>query len=367
METHNLLDLLNYIEDLKPKKIFVLCGVNSFKKLSIKKALNNLDKKYNFFYYYKKQFLPEYKELIDITKNIKRFDPDLILAIGGGGVMDYAKIANCINLDEKLLDHIKNYSYPYKKKFTKLVALPTTAGSGAECTSNAVIYVDGIKYSFESNLLLPDQFFLIPEFILNSPFKVNASAGFDALAQAMESLISMKSNEESKKYALKSIKILNDNFLNFLGNQDLNLCAKMLIASNFSGKAINITKTTAPHAVSYPFSSLYGFSHGHAVSLFIENFFEFNFNNLNNSKTEFNLEKRFEEIFKVLDVKNIKEFVIKIKKIKFQSKLNDNLVKQNINVKSNLDKIMSGINVLRLNNNPIRLKKNDIIEIISKK
>ena len=103
------------------------------------------------------------------------------------------------------------------------------------------------------------------------------------------------------------------------------------------------------------------------MSLFIENFFEFNFNNLNNSKTEFNLEKRFEEIFKVLDVKNIKEFVIKIKKIKFQSKLNDNLVKQNINVKSNLDKIMSGINVLRLNNNPIRLKKNDIIEIISKK
>ena len=65
-----------------------------------------------------------------------------------------------------------NYSYPFKKKLTKLAVIPTTAGSGAEVTSNAVIYVDNIKYSFESELLVPDYFFLVPEFLISAPNKI---------------------------------------------------------------------------------------------------------------------------------------------------------------------------------------------------
>ena len=68
----------------------------------------------------------------------------------------------------RLADQIVNYSYQFKKKFTKLAVIPTTAGSGAEVTSNAVIYVDGIKHSFESELLIPDNFFLVPEFLISS-------------------------------------------------------------------------------------------------------------------------------------------------------------------------------------------------------
>ena len=94
-----------------------------------------------------------------------------------------------------------------KKKYTKLAVIPTTAGSGAEVTSNAVIYVDGIKHSFESELLIPDNFFLIPEFLISAPNKIKASAGFDAIAQALESLISKKSNIESVGYAEQSLKI----------------------------------------------------------------------------------------------------------------------------------------------------------------
>ena len=60
---------------------------------------------------------------------------------------------------KKLAELIVNYKYPFNKKYTKLAVIPTTAGSGAEVTSNAVIYVDGIKHSFESQLLIPDNFF----------------------------------------------------------------------------------------------------------------------------------------------------------------------------------------------------------------
>ena len=69
----------------------------------------------------------------------------MILAVGGGAVIDYAKIANVIEIRNDLKDLIVNYSYPFKDKYTKLAVIPTTAGSGAEVTSNAVIYLNGIK------------------------------------------------------------------------------------------------------------------------------------------------------------------------------------------------------------------------------
>ena len=160
-------------------------------------------------------------------------------------------MANVVDSRPDLSKLILNYSYPFKKKLTKLAVIPTTAGSGAEVTSNAVIYVDNIKYSFESELLVPDYFFLVPEFLISAPNKIKASAGFDALAQALESLISMKSNEKSVEYASKSLKIsINSHILN---NPTFKNASEMSIASNLAGKAISISKTTAPHAVSYPF------------------------------------------------------------------------------------------------------------------
>ena len=200
-----------------------------------------------------------------------------------------------------------------------LAVVPTTAGSGAEVTSNSVIYVNGVKHSFESELLIPDVFFLIPEFLLSAPNKIKASSGFDAIAQALESLVSKKSNEKSVEYASKSLKISINNYTLFLNNPDLKNAAEMSIAANLAGKAISISKTTAPHATSYPFSSLFNISHGHAVSLFFEDFFKFNYMNLNKSETSFDLMKRFDLIFKIFDVSNIDDFNAKISLIKKQN------------------------------------------------
>jgi alcohol dehydrogenase class IV len=77
---------------------------------------------------------------------------------------------------------------------------------------------------------------------------------------------------------------------------------EMSIAANLAGKAISISKTTAPHAASYPFTSLFNISHGHAVSLFFERFFKFNYENLEKSEVPFNLKKRFDLIFNLFDV-----------------------------------------------------------------
>ena len=141
----------------------------------------------------------------------------------------------------------------------------------------------------------------------------------------------------------------------------------MLIASNLAGKAINISKTTVPHAVSYPFTSLYNVDHGHAVSLFFEDFFKFNYNHLDKSKTTFDLKKRFDLIFSIFNVDNINDFCLKISDFKNKAKLEDDLSSLNVDFKKNSENIIKGINFLRLNNNPISINDQDIFNIISRK
>jgi len=318
-------DVVKFIDDKSFKKIFLLTGKKSFinsKANIILEKLRN-DKEIEFFY--KNSEIPIFEELVEIIKKIKLFKPNLILAIGGGSVIDYAKIANVVDLKENLSKLIITYSYPFSKKFSKLVTIPTTAGSGAEVTSNAVIYIKGVKYSLESEILIPDFFFLVPEFIISSPYKLKASAGFDAIAQALESLISKKSNYQSVNYASKALKISTKSYISFLKNPNLKNAAEMCVSSNLAGKAINISKTTAPHAVSYPFTSLYNISHGHSVSLFFEKFFKFNYINLLKADTTFKLKNRFDLIFDLFEVQNINQFITKISLIKKKAKLEDNL------------------------------------------
>ena len=359
-------DILKFVNDKGFKKIFVLCGKKSFvtsgAEVFFKKIIS--DKEIKIFY--KNSELPILEELIKIIKDIKNFKPDLILAVGGGAVIDYAKIANVVDARSDLADLIVNYSYPFKEKYTKLAVIPTTAGSGAEVTSNAVIYVNGIKHSFESELLIPDNFFLLPEFLISAPNKIKASAGFDAIAQALESLVSKKSNEKSVAYASKSLKVSIKSYASFLNNPSLKNASEMSIAANLAGKAISISKTIAPHAASYPFTSLFNISHGHAVGLFFEKFFKFNYDNLDKSETSFDLNERFDLIFSLFDVSDINQFSSKISLIKKQAKLEDDLLKLNINIKDSSDNIIKGINLLRLGNNPVKIDGKDIYKIMLK-
>ena len=363
---NSIQDIKNFVNDKSFKKIFILCGKKSFVTSGAENLIKNIITSKEIKLFYKKSELPILDELIEIINDIRIFEPDLILAIGGGAVIDYAKIANVVDIKPNLAELIINYSYPFKEKYTKLAVIPTTAGSGAEVTSNAVIYVDGIKHSFESELLIPDNFFLIPEFLISAPNKIKASAGFDAIAQALESLISKKSNDQSVEFASKSLKTSINSFISFIDEPNMQNATKMSIASNLAGKAISISKTTAPHAASYPFTSLFNISHGHSVSLFFERFFKFNYDNLDKSETSFDLKKRFDLIFNLLDVKNINDFNSKISFIKKKANLEDDLSRLNIDINQSSETIIKGINLLRLGNNPVKIDGKDIFNIISK-
>ena len=350
----------------KFKKIFIITGKNSFYK-SKAHLLIKFSKSKILKFFFKKSKFPELSELYLILKEVDNFKPDIIVSIGGGAVIDYSKIVSIFNykhvkdLSKKLL----RYESISNKKIYPLIALPTTAGAGAEVTSNAVIYIKGIKYSVENYLLIPNYYFLFPSLIIENPKTLKSSAGFDAIAQSVESMISLKSNKTSLYYAKKSLRLSITNYLPFIKKPNLENSNKMLISSNLAGKAINISKTTAPHAVSYPFSSMFGISHGHAVSLTFEKFLLFNYINSNHSLSGFNLKKRYEIIFELFNVKNINELCKKIKYIKRQANLSDSFQKLGINIAANSDKILNQVNSLRLKNNPVMLTKNNIRKILN--
>ena len=350
----------------KFERIFILSGEKSFKNIKAKKYFSEVLKKKKYKIFYKKSFLPNLDELKIIIKNLKDFNPDLFIAIGGGCVLDYAKMANILDLKSNSASLIEKYRQPVKKKYTKLLAIPTTAGSGAEVTSNAVIYVNGVKYSIEHKDLIPDYYFLIPEFVFMTPKKIKSSAGFDAYAQAIESLFAVKSNDLSVEYSIKALKKINLSLTNYYYKPTLENSLLLAQGANLAGKAISISKTTLPHAISYPFSMHYNLSHGHAVSLFFEILIKYNYDNLNESNLNFDLRGRFNLLFKTLDLKNINDFLFKISELKKKLKLNDNLAELNINIQKDKNKILSGINFLRLNNNPISITPSTILSLIQK-
>jgi alcohol dehydrogenase class IV len=141
----------------------------------------------------------------------------------------------------------------------------------------------------------------------------------------------------------------------------------MLYGANLAGRAINISKTTVPHAVSYPFTSNYGISHGHAVSLTFEKFFKFNYFNKHKSSANFDLQKRFDIIFDLTKSKNINSFCDYIIRLKRKAKLENNFNKLGININKEINKITSNVNTQRLKNNPIELNKKDLNNIILEK
>lgn len=365
IKTSSTNDLKKFIDDKSFKKIFIIAGNQSFNLSGLKKFFQNIKDK-NIKFFFKVNPYPKYEELIKITKEIALFSPDLIIAAGGGSVIDYAKIANVINIDSKTILNIKNSSCKLKNSNRKLLAIPTTAGSGAEVTSNAVIYINDVKYSVEGELIKPDYFFLIPDFIIGASMKIKASAGFDAIAQAIESLMSRKSNNDSVEFAKKSLNLSLKHFTNFVlkPNQE-NTCA-MSLAANLSGKAISISKTTAPHAVSYPFTALFNISHGHAVSLTLNKFMIYNFKNSHSSSVDFNLKERFNTLFYLTKTKNIEDFNSFLLNITKEVKLENDFNKLGIDINSSISKILTDINDQRLSNNPVTLDKEIIKNLLIK-
>lgn len=191
---------------------------------------------------------------------------DAIIAVGGGSAIDVAK---CIKLYGNLPGDGKDGAWltaEYVANDIPFLAMPTTAGTGSEATRYAVIYYDGKKQSVTSESFIPDTVLMDPDALITLPLYQKKATMCDALCHAIESFWSVNSTDESKEYSREAIKGVIENMEGYLANTEEGR-AGMLQAANTAGKAINITQTTAGHAMCYKITSIFGCAHGHAAIL----------------------------------------------------------------------------------------------------
>ncbi len=243
------------------KKVLLVCG-KSFQRSSAFAFLKESDVAFCLF----ESFTPN-PDIDEVKAGIALFEAegcDAVLAAGGGSAIDVAK---CI----KLLCKVREKDYFNKEAYQDtgifLAALPTTAGTGSESTHFAVVYRKGEKQSVAHESLLPHAAILDASLLSSLPPYQKSCSMMDALCQAIESHWSLRATEESRAFSQKAIRLILRHGESFVFDNDPAAAEKILTAANLAGRAINITTTTAPHAMSYQLTKLYSLPHGHSVSL----------------------------------------------------------------------------------------------------
>jgi len=273
-------------------------------------------------------------------------------------------MAKLINIVAPQLDSPEKYIRKEKQithKGIPSIAVPTTAGTGSEATHFAVVYLNGVKYSLAHEEMLPDYCILDPQFTMQLPKYITACTAMDAFSQAVESFWSVNSTEESKNYSKKAIRLFLDSIDNVISrNPKKEERENMLIASNYAGKAINITKTTAPHALSYKITSSFKVPHGHAVALTLPNMSLYNSNvaqeDCNDKRGALYVKDTMEELLSMLVCSNFLEARDFINELIDRVGLERDLRKLGIHEEFLVD-IANSVNEERLKNNPRQMDK----------
>lgn len=207
---------------------------------------------------------PTYMAVQAVVDAFKKSGADLIVACGGGSVMDAAKLASVLVTDaygvKELLDNPG-----MAKKCVPLVLIPTTAGTGAEVTPNAIVGVPEreLKIGIVNENMIADYVILDARLIKNLPRSIAAATGVDALAHCIECFTSNKANPFSDMYALEGCDLILNNILAACDDPEaMEAKNRMQIAAYYGGLAITASGTTAVHALSYPLGGRYHIAHG---------------------------------------------------------------------------------------------------------
>lgn len=231
-------------------------------------------------YYVLDELLPE-PSYMDVQKLVDKFKvsgADIIVACGGGSVLDAAKLASVLVTDEygvkELLDEPGR-----AKKCTPIILIPTTAGTGAEVTPNAIVAVPEkeLKVGIVNENMIADYVILDARMIKNLPRKIAAATGVDALAHCIECFTSNKANPFSDLYALEGLDLILNNIIEACNNTEaMEAKNRMQIAAYYGGLAITASGTTAVHALSYPLGGKYHIAHGVSNAILLAPVMRFN-------------------------------------------------------------------------------------------
>ncbi len=224
------------------------------------------------------------------AKAMTAFEPDVIIAIGGGSAMDAGKIMWTLyehpevdfqDLAMRFMDIRKRvYTFPHMGDKAYFIAIPTTAGTGSEVTPFAVITDEqtGTKYPLADYELLPDMAIVDADLMMNIPKGLTSASGIDALTHALEAIASMMATDYTDGLALKAAKLI-FNYLPraySLGGHDAEAREEMANASTLAGMAFANAFLGVCHSMAHKLGSYHHLPHGVANALMIEQVIRFN-------------------------------------------------------------------------------------------
>lgn len=338
------------------KNVF-LVHTKSFYDFQISNYFNNLKERLGIDVVSFSNFHPnpDYNSVVEGEKLFRETNCDCIIAVGGGSSIDVAK---CIKLYMGLDSNKLFLDQAPIPNNIKLVVAPTTAGTGSEATRYAVIYYNGEKQSITHETCIPSEVIFDSSFLDTLPEYQRKSTMLDAFCHSLEAYWSVNSTEKSKSYSKKAIHMILENMDSYLRNEKIGNY-NMLMASNLAGKAINITQTTAGHAMCYKLTSLYGIAHGHAAALCVNKLWPFMVKNAEKCidlRGKEYFQKTFLKLAEVMGCKTNEEATNKFSSILEYLNLKIPKVKNN----ADFDLLKTSVNPVRLKNNPVQLTEDDI-------
>jgi alcohol dehydrogenase len=215
---------------------------------------------------------PDYQLLSEQTKRFAklRSQPDVIIALGGGSVIDSAKVFAAAYGDfERVKTFLETQKGAERLSATSIIAVPTTAGTGSEVTCWGTVWdeVNGKKYSLARPDLYPSHAVVDPRLMLGKPLLLTISTGLDALSHSLESLWNVNGNPISANHAIFAARNILNVLPKLVGDLgSIELRGQMAMAALFAGLAFSNTKTAIAHSLSYPITLRHGVQHGIACS-----------------------------------------------------------------------------------------------------
>ncbi len=341
--------ITSIVSDCKIKKLCIVQG-KSKKLMEFQDFLQELPIETVVFSDFESN--PSTDQVEEGIKLFQKENCDGILAVGGGSALDVAKGIKCFYH----LDPPYDFAKPNPKTGMCFIAIPTTSGSGSESTPFAVLYKNKEKLSLQHDECLPDYVILEPRFLISLPLYQKKCTMLDALCQSIESYWSASATPQSDALAKQGINGVLQH-ANAYCNNELGALEGMLLASNYAGQAIAITKTTAPHAMGYGLTTLYGLPHGHAVVLCLVEVWEYMMAHIDDSTIEHNikdLKQRLADLDALLIFPNQEKGLSGLR-----SYLKELEIKKPVfTTEKEFEKICTSVNPERLANHPMCLTQN---------
>lgn len=346
-----------WLENYKNASILLVCG-KSFDHLHLSKVLEKYAIQNNIKIVRFSDFTPnpDYSSVEQGVNCFKQHKCQAIIAVGGGSAMDVAK---CIKLYHNMKTDQCFLEQDINPNQIELFVVPTTAGTGSEATKYAVIYDKGVKQSVTHESCIPGFVLFDPEVLKTLNDYHRRASMLDALCHAIESFWSVHSTVESIQYSSEAISLIYQNMDVYLAN-DFDGNKNMMYASYLAGKAINITATTAGHAMCYKFTSTYGIAHGFAAAICTKHLWFYMLEHSDNCvdhRGRAHLEHMFQKIAEASECQTSTEAAWKF------SAVVDKLFEKVALHMEDIPSFTESVNLVRLKNNPILLTECDIQKI----